>query len=163
MIWWFNSQIQIESQNQSACTPLLTEHFCATSIPPVDVRHCVPTNKLPSATDLLIPPTHLPNLYNRQQAVNDVSSCANDLTQEWGDIMKTDSPNSSHYNFLPLIVLHSYLSSLRAGGLFRARAPPQTKHLPTRLSLPSPPPLAWYRTGVQNSTQGPITGIVTQI
>ena len=39
MIWWFNSQIQIESQNQSACAQLLTEHFCATSIPGVDVRH----------------------------------------------------------------------------------------------------------------------------
>ena len=39
MIWWFNSQIQTESQNQSACAPLLTEHFCATSIPGVDVRH----------------------------------------------------------------------------------------------------------------------------
>ena len=39
MIWWFNSQIQIESKNQSACAPLLTEHFCATSIPGVDVRH----------------------------------------------------------------------------------------------------------------------------
>ena len=47
MIWWFNSQIQIESKNQSACAPLLTEHFCATSIPGVDVRHWI----APSAGD----------------------------------------------------------------------------------------------------------------
>ena len=39
IIWWFNFQIQIESQNQSACAPLPTEHFCATSIPGVHVRH----------------------------------------------------------------------------------------------------------------------------